>query len=118
MFQFKGILKVKGDVQQVSEKFKKRDLVITDNSSQYPQHCLFQLTQERTDLLNDVNEGDILTAHFNLRGREWTSPQNEVKYFNSLEVWRIEKESNVAAVPQNIPSASEVSSDEEDDLPF
>jgi hypothetical protein len=27
---------------------------------------------------------------FNLRGREWTSPTGDVKYFNTLEAWRIE----------------------------
>lgn len=41
-----GILKVKGDTQQVSEKFKKRDIVLTESSSQYPQHILFQLDRK------------------------------------------------------------------------
>jgi len=27
---------------------------------------------------------------FNLRGREWRNPQGEVKYFNSLDVWKLE----------------------------
>ncbi|MBT3592850.1 MAG: hypothetical protein HN519_02635, partial [Hellea sp.] len=26
-----------------------------------------------------------------MRGRDWTSPQGEVKYFVSLEAWRLDK---------------------------
>lgn len=119
MFHLKGILKVKSDTQVVSDKFKKREFVLTDNSSQYPQHCLFQLTQDRTELIEPFNEGDTITVHFNLRGREWTSPQNEVKYFNSLEAWRIEKDdSSSFSAPNSIPSAAQVSDTQDDDLPF
>src|ERR1700741_1878083 len=85
-----GILKVKMDMVQVSEKFKKREFVITDNSSQYPQHISFQLTQDKCGLIDQYKVGDELKVHFNLRGREWTSPKGEVRYFNTLEAWRIE----------------------------
>jgi hypothetical protein len=119
MFHLKGVLKVKSDTQVVSDKFKKREFVLTDNSSQYPQHCVFQLTQDRTELIEPFREGETITVHFNLRGREWTSPQNEVKYFNSLEAWRIEKDDSSAfSAPSSIPSASQVSDTAEDDLPF
>ena len=47
MFNITGTLKVKSNEQQVSEKFRKREFVITDNSSQYPQHISFQLTQDK-----------------------------------------------------------------------
>src|ERR1035437_6575980 len=89
-----GILKVKSEAQQVSEKFKKREFVLTDNSSQYPQHISFQLTQDKCSLLDQYNVGAEIKVHFNLRGREWTSPKNEIKYFNTLEAWRIEGSSN------------------------
>ncbi len=119
-----GILKVKSEAQQVSEKFKKREFVITDNSSQYPQHISFQLTQDKCNLIDQYNVGDELKIHFNLRGREWTSPKNEIKYFNTLEAWRIEtisagakgsssSSSNMSDASQTITAASA-----EEDLPF
>jgi len=85
-----GILKVKKSESIVNDKFKKLEFVVTDTASQYPQHVSLQLTQDRTSLLDNVNEGDKITVSFNLRGREWTSPQGEVKYFNTLEAWKIE----------------------------
>lgn len=85
-----GKLKVKSETQVVSEKFTKREFVITENSSQYPQHISFVLTQDKCSLLDKYNEGDEMKVHFNLRGREWVNPKGEVKFFNTLEAWRIE----------------------------
>ena len=81
----KGRIKVKMSEQKVSEKFKKRDFVLTDESSQYPQHLLFQLTQDKTSLIDQYNEGDEITVHFNLRGREWAAPTGEIKFFSSIK---------------------------------
>lgn len=117
-----GILKVKGNTQQVSEKFKKREFVITDNSSQYPQHIQFQLVQDKTNILDTYNVGDEIKVYFNLRGREWTNPQGEVKYFNSLDAWRIEGMSGGgnSSAESSMASVSEplTASGPEDDLPF
>ncbi len=118
-----GILKVKSEAQQVSEKFKKREFVITDNSSQYPQHISFQLTQDKCNLIDQYNIGDELKIHFNLRGREWTSPKNEIKYFNTLEAWRIETINASSAGSSSSNKMSDTSqpitaASAEEDLPF
>ena len=85
-----GTIKVLRTTEIVNDRFKKREIVITDNSnSEYPQHILMQATQDRCAILDQFYVGDNVTVHFNLRGREWTSPQGEVKYFNTLEVWKI-----------------------------
>lgn len=119
-----GILKVKSEAQQVSEKFKKREFVLTDNSSQYPQHVSFQLTQDKCNLIDSYNVGAEIKVHFNLRGREWTSPQGEIKYFNTLEAWRIEGGANSgsgnSSASNKMESVSETftAATEGDDLPF
>ncbi len=121
-----GILKVKNEAQQVSEKFKKRDFVLTDNSSQYPQHISFQLTQDKTSLIDQYKVGDEIKVHFNLRGREWTSPQGEIKYFNTLEAWRLEGAANANAGATTTSTANKMENVSEtftaaaegDDLPF
>lgn len=117
--QVNGTLKVLKETQAVSEKFKKREFVLTtDSSSQYPQHISFQLTQDKCSLLDGANLGDDITVHFNLRGREWTSPQGEIKYFNSLEAWRIEKGVSSGNSGQTQPEYETNPPREKDDLPF
>ena len=78
------------DVQQVTDSFRKREFVIeyADNPM-YPQYILFQMVQDRVDLVNGFSIGDMVDVSFNIRGRQWNSPQGEIKYFNSLEAWRI-----------------------------
>lgn len=85
-----GTIKKIGATDQVTDNFKKREIVITDDSnSQYPQHIQLQASHDRCTILDQFYVGDNVTVHFNLRGREWTSPQGEVKYFNTLDIWKI-----------------------------
>jgi len=79
------------DTKQVSERFSKREFVLelTDNPK-YPQVVLFQLTGDRCAQLDEFRVGDQVRIDFSLRGREWRSPQGDLKYFNSLDVWKVE----------------------------
>jgi len=78
------------ETKQVSERFSKREFVveIADNPK-YPQVVLFQLTGDRCAQLDGMKVGDRITIEFSLRGREWRSPSGDLKYFNSLDVWKI-----------------------------
>ncbi len=90
------------ETKQVSERFTKREFVLelVDNPK-YPQTVLFQLTGDRVSQLDGLNVGDQVRIEFNLRGREWRSPQGETKYFNSLEVWKLEPARANAGQQQN-----------------
>ena len=100
--EVKGTIKVIFDTVQVSEKFKKRDVVIT-TSEQYPQDISIQFVQDKTSILDKYKVGQSVTVGINIQGREWTSPQGEVKYFNTLNGWRIDAEQQQA--PQQAPPA-------------
>lgn len=69
--------------------FQKRDVVITTDG-QYPQDIVIQFQQGNCAVLDRFQVGQIVKIHFNLQGREWTSPQGEVKYFNTVVGWKIE----------------------------
>lgn len=103
----KGVVHKVGQTIIVSEKFSKRELVMVDNSdANYPQYVSFEFTQDKTSLLDNVMEGQEIELSFNLRGREWTSPAGDVKYFNTLQGWKIEGE------------APKVEQKQDDALPF
>ena len=69
--------------------FEKRDLVIVTEET-YPQTIIIQFTQQRCDLLNNLQVGQNVKVYINIKGREWTNPQGEIKYFNTIEGWKIE----------------------------
>ncbi len=102
---------------------------MTDTESQYPQYVSFQLTQDKCALLDLFECGSMIEVHFNLRGRAWTSPQGETKYFNTLEALRILPQG--ATTPASVPNVPPVNAaptpvvnientgdDEGGDLPF
>ena len=91
--QVSGRLHAIFETKQVTERFSKREFVLElSDKSQYSQYVLFQLTGDRVNAIDGLKAGDQVRVEFNLRGREWTSKQGEVKYFNSLEVWTVEAE--------------------------
>lgn len=93
------IVRIKA-TQVVSDKFQKREFVVTDGHDQFPQNILFELTQDRCDLIESFKDGDDVTVKFNLQGRDWTNPQGEVKTYNTLRAWAIVK-NNPIQKPQD-----------------
>jgi len=111
-FKLNGVIKMIKPTQQVSEKFSKREFVVTDMSEvQYPQDIQMEFTQDKVALLDTFMEGQEVEVSFNLKGREWVSPTGDVKYFNTLQAFRIEKVGGSPA-PSNPTSVAD------DSLPF
>ena len=114
--------------QQISQTFRKREFVVEySENPQYPEFVKFELIQDKCDLLDSMKAGDMVNVSFNLKGRKWTDPQGQVKYFNSLQAWRITPEQAAAPAPAAgntppPPAANDapewLSSGEDDDLPF
>lgn len=78
-----------GDVQQVTDKFRKRDLVVKVTDGEFEEFIAFEAHQDRVELFDTVNVGDTVEVSFNLRGRPWTSREGVTKYFNTLVAWRV-----------------------------
>ena len=124
--EVQGSIKVIGEVQEISATFKKRELVISTDE-QYPQTLSIEFVQDKTDLLNKFEIGQNVKVGINLRGREWENPQTkEIKYFNSIQGWRIELLENSSSDDDLPPldnlspfePASETNDEDLDDLPF
>ncbi len=125
-------MEIQGKIKMIDETktfgnngFRKREVVIT-TEEQYPQHILVEFVQDKCDLLNKHKVGETVKISINLRGREWTNPQGEVKYFNSVQGWRIESlqpdqgDSGMPPVPpiEAFEPAEELNEEDHDDLPF
>jgi hypothetical protein len=108
-----------GQLRQVSDKFKSKDVVLLTDDK-YPQHISIQFTQDKTELISQVNIGDQVEVSINLRGREWKSPTGEIKYFNTIEGWQINSAARANEIASErlaeMPQAPFKLDDE--DLPF
>lgn len=125
--EIQGKIKVLGDTQTFGNNgFRKREVVVT-TEEQYPQHLMVEFVQDKCDLLNNFNIGQPVKISINLRGREWTNPQGETKYFNSIQGWRIENLQQEASSAPGMPPvppmeafepADDLNEEDHDDLPF
>ncbi|RKD20202.1 hypothetical protein BCY91_00830 [Pelobium manganitolerans] len=120
----KGKVHFVSDVINVTETFRKRELVVEyAENPQYPEFVKFEATQDRVALLDGLSVGQDVEIFFNLRGREWTNKQGEKQYFNTLQLWKVNvlgaAEPSSAAAAPSIPTV-DISSDAgaDDDLPF
>ena len=104
--------------------FRKREVVIT-TEEQYPQQILIEFIQDKCELLNTCQVGQNVKIGINLRGREWTNPEGETKYFNSIQGWRIDALENDSTTeippippPTSFEPAEGDANEVDDDLPF
>ena len=113
------------ETTKVTETFKKREFVVEySENPQYPEFIKFELIQEKCDLLDKYSIGEDIDISFNLKGRKWTDPHGTVKYFNTLQAWRIDKKSAEAtSAGSDAPATEEPQwlaekDDSENELPF
>lgn len=113
--------------QQVTASFKKREFVVEfAENPQYPEYVKFECIQDKCDMLDNFSAGQLVTISFNLKGRKWTDPKGEDKYFNTLQAWRIsadngESQSQSGGNTPPPPAAGDEPdwlSEDSDDLPF
>ena len=93
--ELQGTVKKLFDTQTFASGFQKRELILL-TQEQYPQPISIEFLQDKISLLDNIAEGEEVKIGINIRGREWTSPQGETKYFNSITGWRLEKTSGTS----------------------
>jgi len=89
MNKIEGVIKLIRATQQVTDKFSKREFVISTLEDVYPQDVILEFTQDKCSLLDLYKEGQLVLVDINIRGREWVSPEGESRFFNTLQAWRI-----------------------------
>ncbi len=68
-------------------KLTKQDFVIDFNDGKYDQTLRFELIGDRVSQLENLESGDEVTVHFNLRGHR---NANTGVVYNNLTAWRID----------------------------
>jgi translation initiation factor IF-3 len=117
-------MNIKGRVKQIhpvesvgSNNFQKRKVwVEIDLDSKYPQTIEIEFSGEKVNLPDSFKSGDTVDFSLNLRGREWTNNNGEVKVFNTITAWKVAVESISSGQITSAPVQS--NQDESNPLPF
>lgn len=127
-YELTGKLLIKFDTAQRTETFKTREFVVEKsediNGKLITSYIKFQCVQDRTGIIDRVNEGDEIKVYFNIKGSKWEK-DGKVSYFNNLDAWRIEQILNPAKGSDTgseyfepLDTFTSSSEDAIDDLPF
>jgi single-strand DNA-binding protein len=81
--ELKGIIVKIGDIETISDKFSKREIVI-ETPGDYPQKISCQVSNKTIGLFDGKAEGQEVTASINIKGREHNG-----KYYNTIEIWKV-----------------------------
>lgn len=103
-YEISGKIIEKSATQQKTETFKTREFVIekTDDigGRTISNYIKFQTVQDKTELLDKFNTGDLVKVYFNIRGTKWNKDGRDL-YFTNLDAWRIEAEGSALQNAEN-----------------
>ena len=108
------ILPIFKGVSKAGKDYQKQDFAI-DTQSEFNNIVCFGVFGEEKirDIISPFKVGDTVTVSFNVSSNRWAPEGKEVKYFTSLDAWKVNKVGAKVPAVTDIPVATE-----EDDLPF
>ena len=115
-------LKISGRVVEILEEqsgegkngpWRKREFILETEGSYPAKVCLVQWGDEIDKA--DLEEGERLTAHIDIRSREYNG-----RWYTDVKAWRLEKEKPPEGgnLPSEAPPQYEVPPPGDDDMPF
>ncbi len=115
--ELQGTVKKVFETQTFASGFQKREMILL-TQEQYPQPISIEFLSDKINLLDNLHEGENIKVGINIRGREWTNPQGEVKYFNSITGWRVEKATDSPSEPVHATPAAQPAAAASNENPF
>lgn len=126
-FEITGTVIEVGQIQQVSDKFRKREFVIevaekAAGGREFIEYLKFQCVQDKCELINESFLNGQIKVSFNLKGNKWER-DGKVNYFTNLDAWKIEKADSgnnevSASTPPPLLEDIPPENEEFEDLPF
>lgn len=115
-YTLSGKIKKIFDLQTFPSGFSKREFVVTSTADRFPQDIKFDCLKEKAEILETVKEGDDVTVHFDLGGREYNG-----RYFVNVNAWKLE--SGGGSPAKSAPNAdpedtTDYGGDDIDEVPF
>ena len=115
-YEISGKIKYIKQPQVFESGFKKQEFVITTDEK-FPQDIKLELTKEKTELLDPLEEGNRVEVSFNIRGNEYNG-----RYYVNLQAWRIKADQqSPAGLANDLANNITLQSDQTElaeDVPF
>ena len=108
-FKLQGKVIHIADTKKISDKFTVREFAIEVPDGNYSEEIVFQLINDKVDMITGHGIDDDIMVHFDIKGRSYKD-----RWFNNLNAWKIE--GVAAAIPG--PEVSDIPGGSEGEMPF
>ena len=110
-FELEGTIDVIFDVQQINEKFKKREFILDTgeeyNGQYYANPLRFQCVNDNVTRLDAVKVGQRVVVTFAHKGSRWEK-DGKVNYITNLNCWQIVPVKAAAPAPAPVSHAQQM----------
>jgi hypothetical protein len=89
MFELTGTVHSVGETKQITDKFRKRELILfveNSNKPEYSDYIPFEVVQDGCQTLEPLSKGDRVKISFFVNGRLWKEGTADEKAFSSLSI--------------------------------
>tara|TARA_R110000822_G_scaffold50692_1_gene132275 strand:- start:14 stop:346 length:333 start_codon:yes stop_codon:yes gene_type:complete len=105
--QLKGIITAIKEVQVISEKFKKQEVILNQAGVEYDAEVPVEFVQDKgIELVQSLKVGSSYEIEINVSGRAWKD-----RHFVSLKGWKVKELEASAEVAQATPDIGYQSGD-------
>jgi hypothetical protein len=87
--EVQGTIYAIGQIQEITDKFKKQEIILETLNGEYTQHIKVQFTQKRIDLLQAFAPGSEVVCSINLTGKLYKNKEGKEDCFTSVDCWKI-----------------------------
>lgn len=80
----------KSEVELLGVNQIKKQIIAIETDAQYPQKIPVEFIKDKVDLLNNIQFGQKVKVHVNIRGNEYTDRNGVLRFGLSFQGWKIE----------------------------
>jgi hypothetical protein len=88
--EVQGTIYAIGPVQEVSEKFRKQEIILETLNGEYTQHIKLQFAQKKIDLLQSFAPGSEVVCQINIAGKLYKNKEGKEDSFTNIVCWKID----------------------------
>lgn len=110
-----------GTVKQITDTFKKQELVIEVQDGEYSNVIVLDAVNDKVEALEQYKVGEEVQAGFYISGnnKPWIDPKtNQPRYFNSLKLGHISSVKGEQVAPPQESALPPVQSNLDDEIAF
>lgn len=111
-FKFKGEIIEIGDLQEYGDRFKFKELILTELIKDKPSYVKFKVANNQLESIKDFKKGDVVEFEFMIQGKR--KPYgNDFRYWQDLLVYNAKM---VKELKKNLFNTADVSLPDANDL--